>query len=80
MLVITLRINPENNSIHIGDLVRVSLLEVRGNAVRLGIEAPKEVSILRDKIWKRDQEDRKKQIQPVLRFLCYSCGENPCLC
>ena len=37
-------------SIHIGDSVVVTVLEIRGNKVRLGIEAPKEVHVLRSEL------------------------------
>jgi carbon storage regulator len=33
--------------IHIGDSIVVTVLEIRANKVRLGIDAPKEISILR---------------------------------
>lgn len=36
--------------IHIGDSVVVTLLEIRGNKVRIGIEAPKEVHVLRGEL------------------------------
>ena len=39
--------------IHIGDTVVVTVLEVRGTKVRIGIEAPKEVRVLRSEL--RDQ-------------------------
>ncbi len=34
-------------TIHIGDDIRVTVVEVRGNAVRLAIDAPKEIPIIR---------------------------------
>jgi carbon storage regulator len=39
--------------IHIGDSVVVTVLEIRGNKTRIGIDAPKEVHVLRSEL--RDQ-------------------------
>lgn len=39
-----------NEAIVIGDQITVTVLEVRGNQVRLGIEAPKEVPVLREEL------------------------------
>jgi carbon storage regulator len=40
----------KSDSILIDGGIKVTVLEVRGNVVRLGIEAPKEVSILRTEL------------------------------
>ncbi|MGB7347700.1 MAG: carbon storage regulator [Pirellulaceae bacterium] len=47
MLVLTRKLNEE---ILIGDNVKVTLIRVRGNTVRIGIEAPKEVRIVRGEL------------------------------
>lgn len=44
-LVLTLK---RGRSVTIGDNVRVRLLEMRGDGVRLLIDAPRDISILRD--------------------------------
>ena len=41
----------------IDDDIKVIVLGVKGNSVRLGIEAPDEVSIHREEIWKKIQEE-----------------------
>ena len=46
-------------SIIIDDDVEVTVLEVQGNSVRLGINAPKEVSIHREEIYQRIQEEKQ---------------------
>lgn len=48
MLVLTRKIE---ESITIGSDVTVSVLEVRGNQVKLGIEAPKDVSVNRTEVY-----------------------------
>lgn len=40
--------------IHIGDNVRITLLKVKGNQVRLGIEAPRNVKVLRGELSPRE--------------------------
>lgn len=47
MLVLTRR---RNQSIVIGDGVVVTVLEVRGDQVKLGITAPREVAVYRDEL------------------------------
>lgn len=44
MLVLTRK---KSEAIHIGDEVTIKVIDVRGKTVRLGIEAPDHVSILR---------------------------------
>ena len=48
MLVLTRR---ANQSIVIGRDVTVTVLEIRGDQVRLGISAPREVSVHREEVW-----------------------------
>jgi carbon storage regulator len=40
----------KNETIFIGDLVRITVIEIRGDKVRLGIEAPKEIPVHRKEI------------------------------
>lgn len=40
----------ENETIKIGDDVEIRILEVKGDTVRIGIEAPKSVDILRGEL------------------------------
>lgn len=52
MLVITRR---PKESIYIGDdkNIRIKILEVRGNQIQIGIDAPREVSIYREEIYEK---------------------------
>ncbi len=48
MLVLTRR---TNESIRIGDNIVITVVEVRGNKVRLGFVAPEETAICREEVW-----------------------------
>jgi carbon storage regulator len=57
MLVLSRTVNQE---IMIGDNIRVMVIEIRGDKVRLGITAPRDVSVHRHEIYetiKRDADD-----------------------
>ena len=47
MLVLT---RTEGQTLLISDDIQVTVLEVRGNQVRIGIEAPREVRVLREEL------------------------------
>jgi carbon storage regulator len=55
MLILTRRINEK---IVIGDNVTVTVLGVKGNQIRIGIEAPRDVPVHREEIYQRILKER----------------------
>lgn len=49
----------KNEVIRIGDDISVMVIEIRGDKVRLGIVAPKHISVHRQEIWLLVQEELK---------------------
>jgi len=45
-----------SESLQIGDEVTVTVLAVKGNQVRFGIAAPRDVSVDRQEVWERKQD------------------------
>jgi carbon storage regulator len=56
MLILSRRINEK---IVIGDDIVVSVVEVRGDQVKLGIEAPRNVKVFRQEVFDAIQEENK---------------------
>jgi carbon storage regulator len=55
MLILTRRVG---ESLMIGDDVNVTVLGVKGNQVRLGVNAPKEVAVHREEIYQRIRQEQ----------------------
>jgi carbon storage regulator len=53
MLVLTFK---ENEKVLIGKDISVTVVEIRGNQIRLGIEAPADLLVLREKLAKKEEE------------------------
>jgi len=60
MLILTRRVG---ETLMIGDEVTVTVLGVKGNQVRIGVNAPKNVAVHREEIYDRIKQEQE-QIKP----------------
>ena len=56
MLVLTRKLN---EAIRIGDDIKITVVEVKGNQVRLGIEAPLSVPVYREELYRKVREENR---------------------
>jgi carbon storage regulator len=58
MLILTRRIG---ETLVVGDEVTITVLGVKGNQVRLGVNAPKDVAVHREEIYQRIQKEKQDE-------------------
>ena len=61
MLILTRRVG---ETVMIGEEVAVTILGVKGNQVRVGINAPKNVAVHREEIFERIKSDGGAELEP----------------
>ena len=59
MLILTRKVG---ESVLIGNDISITILSVRGTQVKLGVEAPKEVSVHREEIYQRIKQMKDEQL------------------
>ena len=63
MLILTRK---AEESIIVGDQIKITVLNIKGNQVRLGIDAPKDVSVHREEVYQRIQDEKQKSPQLIV--------------
>ena len=69
MLILTRRVG---ETVMIGNEVTVTVLGVKGNQVRIGVNAPKDVAVHREEIFeriKREQDQDSRAAAPVTKIV-----------
>lgn len=60
MLILTRRVG---ETVMIGDSVTVTVLGVKGNQVRIGVNAPKDIAVHREEIYERIKREQEGEAQ-----------------
>ncbi|MFD1260073.1 MULTISPECIES: carbon storage regulator CsrA [Entomomonas] len=61
MLILTRKVG---EALMVGDDVNITVLGVKGNQVRIGVSAPKEVAVHREEIYQRIQKEKNQAVKP----------------
>ncbi len=60
MLILTRRVG---ESIHLGDDIEVTVLEMKGRQVRLGLDVPEGMPVYRDELYQKIQAENQQAVQ-----------------
>ena len=63
MLILSRKINEK---IMIGDDISISIIEIRGDQVRIGVDAPKSVKVFRQEVFDAIKAENKAAVQSVV--------------
>ena len=53
----------KDESIMLGNDIEITVLEIKGDQVKIGVKAPKSVTIFRKEIYEQIQEENKKAVE-----------------
>lgn len=65
MLVLSRKLNQD---VIIGDNVKITVLKIKGNTVRLGIEAPRDVRVVRGELPRHEEEPQTQNAEVTIVF------------
>ncbi len=74
MLILTRRVG---ETLKVGNDVDVTVLGVKGNQIRLGIKAPKNVAVHREEIFERIQREAEAEAEAVSKKAAAPASEPP---
>ena len=60
LLILTRRVN---ESLIVGDQVTVTVVAVKGNQVRLGVNAPRDIAVHREEVYERLKNEDAQQLE-----------------
>jgi carbon storage regulator len=63
MLILSRKINEK---VVIGDDVTISIIEIRGDQVRIGIDAPKKIKVFRQEVFDAIKQENKAALESAL--------------
>jgi carbon storage regulator len=49
-----------NETIMVGDMIEITVVDIRGDKVRLGINAPADISVHRKEVWEAIQRESRQ--------------------
>ena len=76
MLVLSRKLN---QSIHIGDGISIRVVRIKGNSIQLGIDAPKDVHVVRSELLERDaRQPTSAELLAALRVISQSPHSATC--
>lgn len=62
MLILTRR---SGESLYLGDNIKVTVLSVQGKQIKLGLEVPEDMTVYREEVYKRVQEQNRLAIESM---------------
>ena len=67
----------KNEAIVINDVIKVTVIEVRGDKVRLGLEAPRDIEVHRQEVYEQIHGKRLEGTKMQLRQLADGLTDHP---